>query len=121
MFFDPVYPPTVTGFNPFFEQCATIADIEEPEIPVSTNSIDKVYPNPAGNEVKVDVALKKAGKVTISVFNLLGSEVVKETSLLDAGNSSLILNVDKLPEGQYFLRFSVDNQFVEARKLIVSR
>jgi hypothetical protein len=86
------------------------------------------YPNPASNVANISFGLKKAGNVTLKIFNAQGSEVA---TLLNGspmtGNSLNIAswNCDdakggKVANGAYFYRLSVDG-VSETGSILVNR
>lgn len=64
------------------------------------NSGIKVYPNPAKDHVSIE-GLDAAKKTNISVVDLRGNIVLKTTAI----NSSLVLNIQKLSAGIYYIKF----------------
>lgn len=63
-----------------------------------------LYPNPAGNELTLDFSAKTAGEGQLQVFDLMGKSVVTERINLLPGENRHSFSVEKLADGQYFLR-----------------
>jgi hypothetical protein len=78
-----------------------------------------VFPNPAYNDVYImfNETLEKRAKA--DVFDINGKLIM--TKELFPGDKLYEANMDKCPEGFYFLRITSDNQFVGLHKLIISR
>jgi hypothetical protein len=76
---------------------------------VAENSI-KVYPNPVVNELNVEMEMTKATKVTFTVMNALGQEVMAPVAQnMSNGVQSTKLDVTALPAGIYFLNIVTPN------------
>jgi len=118
MFFDPVYPPTVTGFNPYFAQCNSTVGVDEKDYPKNTGIVS-VYPNPANDILSVEMDLNGNSHILLEVFDLAGSAVLRSEYRKPSGHHSLTLDLSSLPGGCYFLKMSQDGTFIEARSLVV--
>jgi hypothetical protein len=79
------------------------------------------YPNPFNPSTTFKYSLPKTERVTLSIYDLLGKEVIK---LIDeekpAGEYETIWNASPYPSGVYFLRMQA-GQFNETRKLILMK
>lgn len=81
--------------------------------------IDQVYPNPARNEAWVTVQVDKPMKADISIVNLIGQQVFKNTQEFGFGGTHrLQLDLSRFESGVYFIRLSSGNQVV-TRKIVV--
>jgi thiol-disulfide isomerase/thioredoxin len=99
MFFDPCYPPTVNGFDPYFEVCAAMVDVEDTPLP--SESHISLYPNPARNQLNIAFAsLPDEDKLTIEIYNTMGSlsSVIEKNK-----DEEIILDISLLKPGTYFL------------------
>jgi hypothetical protein len=117
MFFDPVYPPVVTGFDPFFEICASMVgnDEKKPDPPLS------VYPNPANDIIFIEIPSGSNGKIKVELINILGSCILSSSYTISTGTPSLSLDVSSLPTGAYLLRIWADNKLLDNKKISISR
>jgi hypothetical protein len=83
-----------------------------------------VYPNPAGkdDEITIDIKAHEAGKYTLQLTALDGSECnIKQTETLSAGLNRVSLNENKeLASGIYILSIYKEGQFVAAQKVVIS-
>jgi hypothetical protein len=82
-----------------FIQPNILAKILTPEIPESLEV--GVYPNPFVDFLVVDFALLPLSTVTVSVFNILGSEL-KRTAF--SASKQLTVDLSSLTSGYYFLK-----------------
>ncbi|MCB2210930.1 T9SS type A sorting domain-containing protein [bacterium] len=63
------------------------------------------YPNPFNPTIQVPFALPDAGKVTFSVYNVLGQQVFAESRKLDAGRHTYLYRPENgVASGVYFLQ-----------------
>ena len=92
------------------------------EITVQTPNgyfLSQNYPNPFNPSTKISYSISKAGFVKISLFNILGKEVMNMVSeQKPAGIYEYTLNSKKLTTGVYYYRMDV-NGFTSARKLLL--
>jgi photosystem II stability/assembly factor-like uncharacterized protein len=83
--------------------------------------INQNYPNPFNPSTTVKYSLAQTGRVTLSIYDLLGREVAK---LIDeekpAGEYETIWNASSYPSGVYFIKMQA-GQFNETRKLILMK
>jgi photosystem II stability/assembly factor-like uncharacterized protein len=82
-----------------------------------------VYPNPAGknDEITIDIKAHEAGKYTLQLTALDGSECnIKQTETLAAGLNRVSLNLStELISGIYILSIYKEGQFVAAHKVVI--
>ena len=93
--------------------------IVEVEITAPTKySLEQNYPNPFNPTTTIKYSIKKAGLVTLKVYDILGKEI---TTLVNenktAGNYSVNFNASNLPSGIYFYRLK-SGSFLATKKLI---
>jgi hypothetical protein len=82
------------------------------QISFSTNNSDlfTVYPNPVKSEATVRLNTEEGQDVRLSIFNVLGEEVKLILSgATSENNESIVVNVDELVSGVYFLRLQTEN------------
>lgn len=121
LFFDPCYPPTVTGFDLYFATCAATIGIDD-NIPKSGAArIISVYPNPASTELSLEVTVNDPDPVTIEFFNLLGVKVFSSSYEVSPGIQTISISTGQLPNGIYFIRLMQNGQFRDIQKAWISR
>jgi hypothetical protein len=77
------------------------------------------YPNPFNPVTKIQFALVKSGFVKLSVYNMLGQEVVVLVNEdLKAGKYEVTFNALRLTSGVYFYRISADG-YSQTRKMVL--
>ena len=77
------------------------------------------YPNPASSVVRFDYELPGVANASMSVYNLLGQEVLKQD--LTALQGQAVLSVADLTEGIYFCNLKVNGRTVKTEKFIVRK
>lgn len=82
-------------------------------------SFSHAFPNPASSVVRFNYQLPVAGNVSVSVYNLLGQEVLSQQ--LEAMQGQAVLPVADLIEGIYFCNLKVDGRAVKTEKFVVKR
>jgi hypothetical protein len=82
-------------------------------------SFSHAYPNPASSLVHFNYQLPATGNVSVSVYNLLGQEVLSQQ--LEALQGQAVLSVADLTEGIYFCNLKVDGRAVRTEKFVVEK
>ncbi len=89
---------------------------------IEKNILKQNYPNPFNGDTNIPYSIKTPGVVTIRLFDIFGKEMV---TLLNERKeiSSYVLswNSAGLSNGVYIYTLTVDNKFVDARKMVVTR
>ena len=98
-----------------------VRHVEESVVPssVAIDDILNIYPNPATTEVNIELKLRHAGEVEISLFNSSGS-LVDQINKGSFGNGAYLFNYrpNNLAPGIYVIRVS-SNQFNVNKRLII--
>jgi Secretion system C-terminal sorting domain len=82
-------------------------------------SLVQNYPNPFNPTTTISYSLKKAGLITLKVYDILGKEVVTLVNEnQEAGNYSVKFNASHLPSGIYFYKIS-SGIYTATKKLIL--
>ncbi len=82
-------------------------------------SLSQNYPNPFNPSTKISYSISKAGFVKISLYNILGKEVMNMVSeQKQAGVYEFVLNAINLNTGVYYYKMEV-NGFSTTRKLLL--
>jgi len=75
---------------------------------LSTVTEFRMFPNPANNEVSVELQMSQSDDLTIDVVNILGQNVKSfDFGTRSAGFNRELLDVNDLPEGMYILNITV--------------
>lgn len=98
-------------------------------IPNSTNKITildasnpdfTVYPNPASQEVMIDINAFKGQEVQLKIYNQLSAEVWQQ-SLGKTAHSTQRINVADLENGVYLLSLQTEGQAPLVKKLLIAK
>lgn len=65
-----------------------------------------IYPNPVRTTLKAQVTTLKAGIATITVTDVQGKVMVKQTSQLALGTSQIVVDIANLASGNYLMQIS---------------
>ncbi|GAB4131193.1 MAG: hypothetical protein Fur0041_01300 [Bacteroidia bacterium] len=103
-----------------------LTDIMVVEGPASVNEdenslvVSPVIPNPASNSALISYQLKKAGDVTLNIFDING-KVIRTENLngQTVGSHNFVLNVENMAAGVYYYSLSV-NGVVSTNKIVVT-
>jgi len=88
------------------------------------NSNFKLYPNPFSKKTTLEYYLDNQAFISIEIYSIIGQKtgtIICERQI--AGTYKYQLDSDnyQLKSGIYFIRFTIDNNFVGIRKLIVDK
>ena len=98
-------------------QWCTCAPLRQPDMIVSSENTITLVPNPASDVLKVDLQEKfSSGRTVVNIYNLLGEQVKHVTS---ENESSIQLDVDQLPPGQYLVKIIHETGDIAVAKLQV--
>ncbi len=108
--YGPIYGfSTLTGrFTEESEQVVTTYE------PIEFN---KMYPNPATDQLTLDYSLDLDGSVEIEVYDMLGRKVIQQSLQQEEGQQKVQIQTANLLDGTYILRITAENQQV-IRKFI---
>jgi len=126
---DSVLSELRTIYGSSFEAIKTIDEYGDPIFPIinsttdliNTNSYKKatIFPNPFNTSTNIKLNLEKSSFVKISVFNVLGNEIITLIQKkLPGGNHLVEFNGQNLPGGIYYYNISIDEQ-KETGKLVL--
>ena len=86
---------------------------------VNVFEVMDIYPNPANTNFKLTINLDKGQRITLDIYNVLGTKVSSEELNLASGNHILVKNFD-LRSGQYFVNLADENGIaITTKKLVV--
>jgi PKD repeat protein len=89
-----------------------------PEQNASFESVSEVYPNPVNDNSRIEITVKEASTVEISVISVTGQLVKSEGLNLDKGTFSYQLETSDLTDGIYMLRIISGQGDMETRRFI---
>jgi hypothetical protein len=76
----------------------------------------KVYPNPATTEIKIDFNNKSSDRYSIDIYSMLGEKL----KMIRSDQSTILLNINDLSEGVYFIVIMDENGRQWTEKIIKS-
>jgi hypothetical protein len=120
LYFDPCYPPTVNGFDPFFESCDTLTVINNND-DVFRSGIISVYPNPASTEISMEITADKPGPFEFYFYNLLGLRVCSASYELKNGKQIITFKTGHLSNGVYFIKMMENGVNLASKKVCISK
>jgi len=78
-----------------------------------------VYPNPANEEVSIDLSLTQSSDVTVRVINSLGAVVYMNAERMDMGSNMHRVDLSSLESGIYHVNITVNNHTVSERLSVI--
>lgn len=106
-----------TDFNGQTETFSPVA------VTCSSRPVDvvSVYPNPAQNELYVNVNLTGDDQGILVVYNHLGQQVFTRTINAGKGFNKYTLDVSGFAAGQYFVSINLGSRVLPVQKLVITR
>jgi hypothetical protein len=116
IYFDPVYPPTVTGFDPFFAICAAMVGTEE-----NTPHIRglRMFPNPASTEITVFLDPVSPGKADCRIIDMSGRQVCRTIHDMTPGENRFVLPLNHLEPGVYSISVQQEGCPVQNGRFVI--
>lgn len=88
---------------------------------ISNGSFINAYPNPAVNNVDIEISLKNSGNYTINIYNILGVKLLSEDLYVNR-HAIANLEIGKLTKGNYLYSLSTDTgEILFTKRLSVVR
>lgn len=104
----------VLWWNRFFDACY-MENLLPNSVGEQQPSNIKVFPNPASNQINIELPVTHAGDCEILMFNSTGSEVFREKR---SSTDRITLDINSLPPNFYLLQVKLNNDLFTG-KLIV--
>jgi hypothetical protein len=97
----------------------TVTSVENNDLEVLSYNLEQNYPNPFNSATHIRYAIPKAERVSITVFNLMGSKVATLIDRYqDSGGYDVIFQPNNLASGIYFYTLTSGN-FISTKKLVL--
>jgi hypothetical protein len=88
---------------------------------VKEYSLSQNYPNPFNPSTEINYSLAKSGNVTLTIYNLLGSEIATLVNgFMESGKHSVKFTANDITSGIYFYTINAEN-FTSTRKMILMK
>jgi hypothetical protein len=120
LYFNPIWPPTISGYNPYFESCDTLTGINNYDDGLRSGIIS-VYPNPASTEISMEIIVDEPVAVGFDMYNLLGMKVYSTTYELMIGKKTITINTGYLSNGVYFIKMMEKELLIDTKKAWIVR
>jgi hypothetical protein len=75
----------------------------------------KLYPNPVSDRLNVEVFSRDSQQSSLSVYDLMGNEVLRQDAMLSAGQNALEVKASELAAGMYLLRIQAGSEVLNER------
>jgi len=72
--------------------------------------IKAIYPNPAQNQVNIDLNMEQNESVEVSIYNTLGQKLMVKQYGTMSGANTLTLDIENLSQGMYFVKVKVGDK-----------
>lgn len=83
--------------------------------------LEQNYPNPFNPSTTINFSLKKAGKSTMELYNVLGQKISTIFNQhIEAGNHKVMFDASQLPSGVYFYKLT-SGDFTSIKKMILMK
>ncbi len=80
------------------------------------------YPNPFNPTTKIDFGIRKAGKVQVKVYDMLGREVATLVDKnMNPGKHTVQFDATNLASGVYIYRIMASGEFTAVKKMVLIR
>jgi hypothetical protein len=95
--------------------------VEELEIPVQfENAGFGLFPNPAANQVTVEVPMQDETDVAVTIFDMAGKAAHQQHRTLGKGDNQMVFDLATMPNGVYFVQVR-NGERTSTRKLVVNK
>ncbi|NVO04037.1 MAG: T9SS type A sorting domain-containing protein [Bacteroidetes bacterium] len=108
----------IVGNNQFYRTTiaggATVSvnDISNPD-----KSTISVYPNPATDQITIELPNSETGKIELSIVNLMGQMIYKQETF----DNSKIIDISQFAEGIYLIQAKTEDKKTYNKKIIIAR
>ena len=117
LFISPAFYTATTDSLGYF--LIKLTEAEEESLPKDYH-ISNNYPNPFNPRTRIDITLPKPSKIKVEIFNTIGQIVGNKIEReMQAGYNMLDLELNGLPNGVYFARINVNDQYNVIRKMML--
>jgi hypothetical protein len=81
----------------------------------SADDMLKIYPNPATNNLNIQISNAYSGPVEMSIYDMLGQKILTKTGIVT--NGSMLLDITSFTQGIYVVELTVAHQHFSANFL----
>lgn len=110
------------GFSPSFTEAFFISQMGDCA-PTGIGKIEEiselsVYPNPADDQLNLDVVMREKSDATIRIINIVGQEVFTQKLTLHEGAQTQSINTSGLQSGVYMLTITTPDGLTTQKKFV---
>lgn len=99
----------------------TDGEVTEADLPVVfENAGFGLFPNPAHDQVTVEVPMQDEADVTVSIIDPAGKLAMQQHNTLNKGENRMTFDLNSLPNGVYFVQVR-NGDIAKTRKLVIER
>lgn len=77
-----------------------------------------IYPNPSNGVFTISISNLKAQKLELSIINVIGNEIHRETLTRSEPTLTRTINLDRYAKGLYYVKLEADN-YSAVRRVVV--
>ncbi len=98
--------------------CGKLISIDQEDITTGIKYIKQtekyvsVYPNPATDNLNIDITTEKSSNPEVQILNSFGQVVYSEIYTINSGQNTVKMNISELPSGIYFVRATFGNESI---------
>jgi PKD repeat protein len=108
----------VTGSNGCTDTATQVLNVGVGVQEVANVSGITMYPNPANDNLTIEIGMNEGAKATIVIFDLSGNVIVSETQHLGSGSNTLTYDVANWSNGIYFVRITSGTSVTTLKEVI---
>jgi hypothetical protein len=84
-------------------------------------NVSSVYPNPAKDQLSIELNLRDNSPVAVKVYNMLGQEIVSRNyGMTPTGNNILQLDMNSVPPGMYLCNITA-GAYTLTKNIVIQR
>lgn len=80
-----------------------------------------IYPNPADQQVNLNVTLGARDEGAVVIYNSVGQIISNEYRVFDKGTTIVPVSISNLAQGHYFVQLQLQNTQLPVQKLVIAR
>jgi hypothetical protein len=105
----------------FRQDGTTDGDVSEIDIPVVFENIGfAMYPNPAKEQVTIEVPVSADSQVSVNIMDASGKVALQQNRTLSKGDNQFVFDTSRLPNGVYFVQVR-DGEMASISKLVIQK
>jgi photosystem II stability/assembly factor-like uncharacterized protein len=86
----------------------------------SEHTLLNLFPNPANNNINLKFNTTKAGWIKLGIYDIMGNKIISlADEYLINGEHNIILNIENLSQGNYYLKGIIDGEIVSKPIIII--